>query len=208
MMEDLIQKVKELKKTKIRSKIDKRLKEFRSLNKKGNKEWFSELCFCLLTANTSAVLGIRIQKELGYKGFTQNKTEQELAKKLKKAKYRFYNRRAHFIFLANKYKDIKDILKKQKDMREWLVKHIKGFSYKEASHFLRNVGFFDYGVVDKHILRTLHENNLIETIPKCVTKSRYHDCEKPLLKLCKKLRMSQGELDLYLWYLKTEEVLK
>ena len=99
-MRELIEKVLDLKDTEVAKQVNKRLRQFKALNKEGNREWFSELCFCLLTANTSAELGIRIQKELGYDGFTKCKTEKQLAKNLKKAKYRFYNRRAHFIFLA------------------------------------------------------------------------------------------------------------
>jgi N-glycosylase/DNA lyase len=205
-MKELVTKVKELQESRIERLIDKRLKQFKSLNRKSNKDWFSELCFCLLTANTSARLGIKIQKELGYKGFTENKNEEELALRLKKAKYRFYNRRAHFIFLANKYKNIKDILKKQKDKREWLVEHIKGLGYKEASHFLRNVGLFDYAIIDKHILNVLREADLIKA--KTMNKKNYLRAEDILKKIAKELRMSLGELDLYLWYMKTGEVLK
>jgi N-glycosylase/DNA lyase len=207
-MEHLIEKVEDLKNSDFRKTVDRRLDEFRELGRKSNKEWFSELCFCLLTANTSAELGIRIQKEFGYRGFTDYKDEKELAKKLKDAKYRFYNRRAHFIDLANRYTCLKDILHKQKDMREWLVENIKGIGYKEASHFLRNIGFFDYAILDKHILRILAEEKLIDSVPNSLNRKRYLEYEKILHELCRRIDMTQGELDLYLWYLKTGKVLK
>jgi len=155
------------------------------MNKKGNKEWFSELCFCLLTANTSAEMGIRVQKEVGCEGFIC-KSDTEMASRLKKAKSRFYNRRGNFIYHANKFSSIKDILIKEKDKRQWLVDNIKGMSYKEASHFLRNVGFFDYAIIDKHILRLMHENNLIEKIPENMNKKRYEEYENILEKISKK----------------------
>ena len=85
-MNSLINGINKLKKSKIKKEIDKKLKEFKKLNKKSNKEWFSEICFCLLTANTSAELGMRIQKEFGYKGFTEYGNETNLAINLKKAK--------------------------------------------------------------------------------------------------------------------------
>ncbi len=209
-MDFLIEKVEDVRNSDIKKQIDKRIKEFNSLKKKDNKDWFSELCFCILTANTSAELGIRIQKELGYKGFTNYKTEADLAKRLKKAKYRFYNRRAHFIHLANKHKNIKDILKKIKnknEKRQWLVENIKGMGYKEASHFLRNVGFLDYAILDKHVQRLMAEMKLI-TLPKTMNKKKYLEFEKVLDKLCDSLSLKQGELDLYLWYIKTGKVLK
>lgn len=207
-MNKLIENINKLKRSDIKDKIEKRLEEFQKLNKKSSKEWFSELCFCLLTANTSAEMGIRVQNQLGYKGFTDYKDEKELVNRLKKARSRFYNRRAHFIHLANKHKSIKTILKKQKDMREWLVENIKGLSYKEASHFLRNVGYFDYAILDKHILKTLHENILIPQIPSSMNKNNYLLFEQILGRLSKRMSMSQGELDLYLWYLKTGKVQK
>jgi N-glycosylase/DNA lyase len=207
----IIKNLKKLKEENISKVINTRLKEFSEINKKGNKAWFEELCFCLLTANTSAELGLRIQKELGYDGFTNFKDEEELALRLKKAKYRFYNRRAHFIALANKFKNIKSIILKIEDKnerREWLVKNIKGLGYKESSHFLRNVGLLNYAILDKHILRLMKDENFINEIPKSISKNNYLEFEKILEKISKKIKMSQGELDLYLWYIKTGKVLK
>lgn len=191
--------------------VENRLKEFSAINKKGNKVWFPELCFCLLTANTSAELGLKVQNELGYIGFTEFDSEEELALRLKKAKYRFYNRRAHFIALANQYKNIKSIITKidgHDEKREWLVKNIKGIGYKEASHFLRNIGYFDYAILDKHILRLMMENSFIDEIPKTLGKKEYLKFEKILGEIGDKIEMSQGELDLYLWYMKTGKILK
>jgi N-glycosylase/DNA lyase len=194
--------INRLRNSTLKQEVDKRLTQFRT-----NEDWFSELCFCLLTANTSAELGIKVQNELGYDGFTIFKDEEELAKRLKKAKYRFYNKRAHYISLANKYKDIKSIIEKKVGKREWLVKNIKGLGYKESSHFLRNVGYFDYAILDKHVLNLLKENLLLEKIP-TMNRVKYEEIEKILDKLAKKLEMSQGELDLYLWFMKTGKVLK
>lgn len=208
---NIIKKLKELKKTDISNVIDNRLNDFSNIYKKGNKVWFEELCFCLLTANTSAELGLKIQKALGYKGFTEFKNEEDLALRLKDAKYRFYNRRAHFITLANNYKNIKSIIlniNNNIERREWLVKNIKGIGYKESSHFLRNVGLFNYAILDKHILRLMKEENFIDEIPKTLTKENYIKFENILEKVSKKIKMSQGELDLYLWYIKTGKVLK
>lgn len=208
MASRLTEKVEELKNSETGTQIKERIKFFKKLNRKGNKEWFSELCFCLLTANTSAEMGIMVQKKLGYKGFTDFRNERELIDRLKKAKSRFYNRRGHFICLANKYKNIKDILLTEKDKRKWLVENIKGLGYKEASHFLRNVGFFDYAILDKHILRLLHENKLIKKIPSCLDKKCYLEHEAKLNEIARKVKLSQGELDLYLWYMKTGKVMK
>jgi N-glycosylase/DNA lyase len=89
-----------------------------------------------------------------------------------------------------------------------LVDNIKGIGYKEASHFLRNVGFFDYAILDKHVIRTLYTNKLVPHLHKSLNRNNYLEYESVLGKLCKKLKLSQGELDLYLWYLSTKKVLK
>ena len=78
---------------------------------------------------------------------------------------------------------------------------------KEASHFLRNIGFKDFAIIDFHIIDVLTRYNLIKK-PKTLTAKRYLEIEGVLKKLANKLKMSLGELDLYLWYLETGKVLK
>ena len=41
------------------------------------------------------------------------------------------------------------------------TRRIKGLGYKEASHFLRNIGFPGYAILDKHILNSLREMGVI-----------------------------------------------
>jgi len=199
--------IKQVKALKIKKQVDQRLKEFKQ--KRTNKDWFSELCFCLLTANWKAKESIDIQNELKYKGFSEKK-QQELQKYLKAKGHRFHPQRAERICLARQHLDIKNKLKGKDDFqaRDWLVKNIKGLGYKEASHFLRNVGYDDVAIIDRHILKVLYENKYIQEIPKTITKKRYLEIEKTLAKLAKQLKMTQAELDLYLWYIKTGKILK
>jgi len=205
----LISKIKELKKGEIKKLIDKRLQEFKSIQSKSNQEVFKELCFCLLTANFNAERSIMIQKEIG-NGFITLK-ENELAKKLKELGHRFPNTRARYIIKARDYKDnIKDIvfkIKSDKDKRTWLIENIKGLGYKEASHFLRNIGFFDVAIIDFHIVDLLVENKIIKR-PKSLTKRKYLEIEEVLREISNSINISLGELDLYLWYLETGKVLK
>jgi len=203
---DIIKDVKKLQKDKISKVIEKRIKEFKTLNKKGNLDWFSELCFCLLTANSKAQTAINIQSEL--KECFHIKTKDEISLCIRKHKHRFHNNKSKFILEARQYINIKDIITKEEFPREWLVKNIKGLGYKEASHFLRNVGYADYAILDRHIIRALHENGYIKEIPKTLTKKYYLDVEKVLKKIGEKLKLNQDELDLYIWYLKTGKVLK
>jgi N-glycosylase/DNA lyase len=203
----LIKDVGNVKKSETSKLIEKRLKEFIKLGKKGNKEWFSELCFCILTANSKAQTALNIQKELHIKGFLCYPHE-KIIKCIKRNKHRFHNNKTKYIVEARKYKNIKTILVKEDDPREWLVKHIKGLGYKESSHFLRNVGYTDYAIVDRHILNVLLDNKVIKEKPLSLNKKVYLEIEGKLALIGKKLKMNQAKLDLYLWYIKTGKVLK
>jgi N-glycosylase/DNA lyase len=203
----IIEEVYWIQKTPIRKKIEGRLKEFEKLGKRGNDEWFCEMCFCLLTANSKAKTALEIQKELGEVGFLCMKRE-KLCDCIKRNKHRFHNNKAGFIVEARKFKKIKEILKKEQDPREWLVENVKGLGWKESSHFLRNVGYTDYAIIDRHIINLLIDNGLLKEKPKMINKKLYIELEKLLLKIADKLSMSQAELDLYMWYMKTGEVLK
>jgi N-glycosylase/DNA lyase len=205
-MKQLIKKIEELRNSKDKYLIDKRLKEFLILNKKGNKEWFFELCYCLLTSNWKAKESIEIQKKLIPDGFL-NWNENRLAQFLKKSGHRFWPQRADRIVLARRYENIKDILMNEKDKRAWLVKNIKGLGMKESSHFLRNVGIFDFAILDRHIINSLIDNRIISS-HKTLTSKKYIEIEQKMAQICKKLNMSQGELDIYVWYIKTGKILK
>ena len=129
--------------------------------------------------------------------------------RLKGLGHRFYNMRGRFIVEARGKRLKKELYgKEQKEMREWLVENVKGLGWKEASHFLRNLGFFDLAIIDRHILAVLKEYGYLEEIPKTLGKKKYLKIEEILGQIAKKVKMGQGELDLYLWYLKTGKVLK
>ncbi len=192
--------------------IEKRLSEFSSFKNKPGEEWFSELCFCILTANSRATTGIKIQQELGHSGFMESPQE-EIKDKIIKNKHRFHNNKSKYIVEARKFSNIKEIIENIiKDngllkAREWLAENIKGLGYKEASHFLRNTGHESLAILDRHILNLMHEHGLIVR-PKTLTKSSYLEIEQKFNSLAKSLNMSPSKLDLHMWYLKTGEVLK
>lgn len=200
----LAAEVARLRKTKVGRLVDSRMREFKAAGGSRNG-LFSELCFCLLTANYSAERAIAIQREIG-DGFL-TLPEGRLAGRLKKLGYRYPNTRARYIVEARKHiSSLKTVLK-DADPRTWLVQNVKGLGFKEASHFLRNVGFRDYAIVDFHIIDLLEKHGLIER-PRTLTKSRYFEVERVLRGLAGRLRLNLAELDLYLWYLETGRVLK
>jgi N-glycosylase/DNA lyase len=197
----LAKKVLEFKKSDKYPEVRKRLKEF-NFESKEHHEWFSELCFCLLTANASAEAGIRVQKAIG-KGFLSLHPD-KLSKRLKELKYRFPNVRAKYIHEARKCHKIKDMIKgmPSEQAREFLVENVKGLGMKEASHFLRNTGRTDVAIIDRHIMRVLGHP------VKSINKRNYLDMEDRLLRLAKLTKTNQAELDLILWSIQTGKVLK
>lgn len=189
--------------------VNQRLSEFENLGRKGNDEWFSELCFCILTANSKAETALNIQKELGYNGFCSLSRE-KISSCIRENKHRFHNNKARFIVGARENLDIKSKLKDlgEVEAREFLVENIKGLGYKEASHFLRNVGKKNLAILDRHILNLMVKNKIIDEKPKSLNKKNYLEIEKKFNELARKVNMSPAELDLYLWSMKTGKVLK
>ncbi len=207
-MDELIKQIESLKDGEMGNLIQKRIGEFKELNKKPNDELFKEMCFCILTANFNAEKSIKIQNEIGE--CFLNDSEDDLAKKLKNLGHRYPNARAKYISDSRRCKkSLKEVIQfnDKKKVREWIVNNVKGLGYKEASHFLRNIGFDDFAIIDFHIVDILVKHNLIER-PKTLTKNKYLEIEKVLRTIGKKTDLTLAELDLYLWYLETGKILK
>ena len=210
-MKILLNEIEKLKNLEIKNVIDSRNKEFEKVKLSGANEIFKELCFCFMTANFSASGGIKIQSNVGDGFLTLG--EEELAKKLSVLGHRFPNARAKYVVEARNKKDelIKLLTEIDDDLvlREWVVKNIKGVGMKEASHFLRNIGYKNLAIIDFHIIDLLVKHNLIEKPKnKTLTPKRYVEIENVLREISKKSGLHLGELDLYLWYMETGKVLK
>ena len=208
-MDDLFDKINQLKNSEIANIIQNRCKEFSSFKNSKIEDIFKELCFCIMTANCGALKCIEVSEKINDGFLTLD--ELELAKKLKQLGYRFPNVRAQYIIEARqKIKELEELLKIEKDakiIRAWLVKNIKGLGLKESSHFLRNIGFFDVAIIDFHIIDLLVKIGLIQKL-KSLTKAKYLEIEAILKELSDKVSLTLGELDLFLWYLETGKVLK
>ncbi|RWX73285.1 MAG: hypothetical protein Metus_1259 [Candidatus Methanosuratincola subterraneus] len=193
----------------IRPRVEDRLREFEAIGRRMDpREIFSELCFCILTANYTAEGGIRIQQSLRH--HFMDKPLKEMACCLKSLGHRFPNKRAEFICEARQLCDgiLQALSMDDRAAREWLVENVKGLGYKEASHFLRNVGRKDVAIIDRHILRFLHQKGLIDSIPQTLSRRRYFSIERLLSAISGALGASLAELDLYIWYAMTGKVLK
>ena len=205
---NLIETIRELQTTNVGYTIQAKLEEFREKRTLSNDDIFSELCFCILTANFSAKRAIDIQSLLTTCFLHDSHTE--ITRQLRTCGYRFPNTRATYITTSRQYKDmLHEILctLQGEDLRTWLIEHIKGFGYKETSHFLRNIGYHDYAIIDSHIIDILVRHAIIDK-PASITKRRYLDIEDILRELATETGTTLAALDLYLWYLETGDILK
>lgn len=197
--------------------IRKRLAEFDAVRRTADdKRLFEELVFCIFTANASARMGLRSVEAV--KDLLENAAFEELAAALNGV-HRFPNARSSYIVVTRRFlqQDCQMRLRERLEgfpdsiaRREWLAreKGIKGLGYKEASHFLRNIGFRGLAILDKHILNCLFELGEIKEAKPPATKSRYLEIENILKKFAEKHGFDFDELDLVLWSLKTGEILK
>jgi len=207
-MDDLIDQIENLKISEIKSIIDQRIEDFSKFQNKHINQIFRELCFCIMTANCPANRCIEIHETIGKDFLTLS--EEQLSATFKDLGYRFPNVRANYITESRKYiEDLEDALISLRgdELRSWVVKNIKGLGYKESSHFLRNIGYKDYAIVDFHIVDLLERHELVRR-PKTMTKKNYLQIEEVLKELGETLELNMAELDLYLWYLETGKILK
>jgi len=197
--------------------IKQRLKDFKKIWNKSDEEIFAELCFCLLTPQSKARAADRVIKNMIKNNVLLFGKRNQILKELRSQGIRFPENKTKFVLKAREFFtrngkiDIKSKLKKGSvdSKREWLVKNIKGFGFKEASHFLRNISLgFDLAILDRHIMKNLVKYGVIEKIPKCLTKKCYLSLEEKMKKFSKRVKIPMADLDLLFWSEETGEVFK
>ena len=95
------------------------------------------------------------------------------------------------------------------ELREWMVENVKGLGYKEASHFLRNVGLGEeFAILDRHILRNLKRMEVISEVPVSITKKRYLEIEEKLRRFSREIGIPLADIDLLFWSRETGWIFK
>lgn len=185
--------------------IQQRLKEFSQFSF-SEKDYFYELCFCLMTPGSKAKncdKAVKILKENDFLNKAINPA------RLIKGLVRFHNNKGKYLIDTKKnYKNILNLLiGEPKKIRENLIKNVRGMSYKESSHFLRNIGYKDLAILDRHILKNLVRHKVIEKIPKDLDKD-YLMIERKFYVFSKLVEIPMDELDLLFWQKETGEIFK
>ncbi len=200
-----------------RQEILERLAEFKGVWQTGDDErLWEEMVFCFFTGGCSARMGMRSVEAV--RPILLTGEQHELASALR-GRHRYPNARAGYVITSREFLQehcnlrLREKLESFNDdleRRDWLVKEkrIKGLGYKEASHYLRNIGLKGYAILDKHILRSLAELGIIETPTPPATRAKYLATEEKLKQLAKMTEIDFDELDLVLWSMKTGEILK
>jgi N-glycosylase/DNA lyase len=200
----------------IKSDIENRILEFKNIWKNGTElDIFYELAFCILTPQSKAVMADKAIKSIKSKDLIFTNNWEILSNELNVV--RFKNNKAKYIIEArnklskNGNLEVKNLVdvSNLNLTRDNIVKNIKGIGYKEASHFLRNVGFGDeVAILDRHILKNMYLLGAIDEVPKTLTPKIYFDIEKSLLDFAEKIKIPAGHLDFVLWYKEAGAVFK
>lgn len=197
--------------------IRKRLGEFSAIWKKGDdKELWLEMVYCFFTGGCSAKMGLKAVEAI--RPIIDHGTREEITIALLGV-HRYPNARAGYVVHSRDFlqQTIEFRLKEKLtafecdlERRDWLVKEkgIKGLGYKEASHYLRNIGLFGYAILDKHVLSCMAELGVIDDPKPPGNRTRYLKAEAALKDFSAEHKIDFDELDLVLWSIKTGEILK
>lgn len=197
--------------------IGARLAEFQAIRRLGtDRDLWEEMVFCFFTGGCSAKMGLRSIEAV--RPLLLDGTQPQLAAALV-GSHRYPNSRSRYIVASREFlqqhcnmqlREKLESFECEFERRDWLVKEkgIKGLGYKEASHFLRNIGFRGYAILDKHVLNCLAELKIIDDPKPPNTRSRYLSTEDKLKQFSKQAGVDFDEMDLVLWSIKTGEILK
>lgn len=95
------------------------------------------------------------------------------------------------------------------ELREWLVRNVGGLGFKEATHFLRNIGRNGgLAILDRHILRNLQRYGALRSIPKSLTRKHYLRIERHFTEFATRIGIPVDELDLLFWSMETGVIRK
>lgn len=212
-MKDIIQSIYE----EIREQVSLRLALFKKVWQEGTEEdVFKELVFCLMTPQTKARMAEKAIERLESKGLVFHGTPEALGAELNIVRFR-YNKAKYIVEARSTCSKegnfrLRALLSQMTTMtarREWLYKNVKGMGIKEASHFLRNIGFGEhFAILDRHVIRNLVLYSVIEEEPKTLSEKIYLEIEQSMKEWASKIRIPMEYLDFVLWYKEANDIFK
>ena len=198
-----------------KEEIRNRLLEFRqAFHEADDRQIFRELSFCILSSGVGPRIAGQCVSTIGEK-LADGKKDELLERIGAIHKYaenasryivftREYLRREHGFLLKSLVSSFEDRVER----RDFFAKNpgVKGLGYMQASHFLRNLGFSGYAILDRNNLASLSELGITGETKYPLTRKRYLETENAMAEAAYELGISLDELDLLLWSRKRKYV--
>lgn len=201
---------------KMRKEIEARLLHFEKVGRSAPRVLFEELSFCILTPQSKAFSCDEAIRELKGSGLLLGGNAGQIAKVLSK-KTRFHNNKAKYLveargkFSEGGFRRLASLTFEgnEREARAALLGEVRGIGWKEASHYLRNVGRGkSIAILDRHILRNLARHKAIAAVPTSLTPKKYLEIEEAMEKFCRKAGIPMAHLDLLFWAEETGRIFK
>lgn len=171
-----------------------------------------ELVYCLCTPQTKALSALNAVEKLFGDRVLWGGEVYMIESVLRSSGVRFHRTKARHIVEALKvFDDVLAVVRSGRshaEIRRFLVNDVLGMGMKEASHFLRNIGFDGLAILDRHILRYMAANGIINKIEYPYSYGRYLDYERKFVNHAEKIGLTPAELDLLIWASATGRVVK
>jgi N-glycosylase/DNA lyase len=188
-----------------RTAIRARLAEFRRKWREDDEHLFEEVAYCILAIQTKARASDAAVQGLKDRGLLLDGEAPAIAEFLR-PRIRFHNHKAAYLVAARDrfrpggrwaLKATLAAFPSPEAARDWLVREVHGFSMKEASHLLRNIGFSDrLAILDRHVLRNLARHGVVRSVPTSLTPRRYLEIEDRWRAFADAVGIPLAELDL------------
>ena len=200
-----------LKKEEIRNRLLEFKQAFREAD---DRRIFRELSFCILSSGVGPKIAGQCVSAIGEK-LLEGK-ENELLGRIG-AIHKYAENASRYIVFTREYlneehgfflKSLVSSFEDRVERRDFFAKNpgIKGLGYMQASHFLRNLGFSGYAILDRNNLASLFELGVTGETKYPLAKKRYLETESLMTEAACELGISLDEFDLLLWSRKRKYV--
>ena len=195
--------------------IRNRLLEFKeTLREADDLQIFHELSFCILSSGVGPQVAGQCMRAIGEK--LADGEEDELLSRIETI-HKYAENASRYIVFTREYlkkehgfllKSLVSSFEDRVERRDFFAKNpgIKGLGYMQASHFLRNLGFSGYAILDRNNLASLSELGIIGETKYPLSKKRYLEAEGLMTEAAHELGISLDEFDLLLWSRKRKYV--
>jgi N-glycosylase/DNA lyase len=194
--------------------IEAQLGEFKKIRESADdRKIFEELAYCILTSAVGPKVGLKSLEAI--KDILLAGSAEESESRLKGIHK--YPEKAYYIVHTREYlkreygfklRELVDSFPGPEERRDFfaLNKDIKGIGYTQASHFLRNIGFSGYAILDKNVVKSLYDFGIIDSPKPPTTGKKYKEIENRMKTLAGELGIGLDELDMLLWSLRTGRI--